>query len=363
VVIGALTATATAERVTGSNDVQRAPTAKDVAKEVRAAPAVEKASVKIVVDLSKPTKRVRPKLMKVGGTAGWFRGAQGDDQFTTDDYLLDKMSILWKHKLAITGVTPATQKSAHLILENFANGPKTRMDAKEFVKRATKVVNRIHDELDYNAFCDKMNMDKEQCETLEDITDDLRGRDMVAYGMTELFPSFDGEVNMRIMNGVLQNAGEEFLNDVPAFGDPLLSKGLYQFTSYAVCWDDRGPQGASIVNQFVTRKHQIPQSVMLLSMRDQHAAAFLFTTYNVARWIRRMNTTQMKTFRKLMPSHQSELIQYIAVSHHMPARTISYANMWLDRKGKDEFLDFLPPHLKMYGRKTKSNYEAVKKIS
>jgi hypothetical protein len=302
----------------------------------------------------------RPKGMKTGGTGVWFRGVQGDDPYTSDADLAEKLSVLWGHKMRIKGVTPATRKNADYIIKDFATGAKTRQDIKAFVKNATRVVNRMHDALDYKAYCAKMSMDHEQCRTLEDITDDLRGKDMVAYGMTELLPSQNGIRNIELLDNILRNAGPEFLNNVPAFGDPLLSKGLYQFTSYAVRWDASGPQGASIVNQFVDKKHQIPQSVVRLTMDDQHAAAFLFTTYNVSRWIRRMNGQQMKTFRKLMPSHQAELIQYIAVSHHMPGRTIQYANAWLNGGGRNEFLTYLPPHLRAYGTKTKNNYAAVK---
>lgn len=318
-------------------------------------------SIKAADDVTEPSKiESQVSKMVLGGSRSWFNGVQGEDEFTDDDSLAAKLKVLWMYKMQVPGVKPAAQKSMNVILDRFQNSPKTKMNIKVFVKRADRLVRDSRKHLNYKAFCSRMKMSDQECDLLYDITDDLKGRDMVAYGMTELMPSMDGDKNITILNNVLQTAGIEFINSVPAFGDPLMSCGMYQFTSFAVRKDETHIEGASIVNEFMAPGSKIPGSVVMLSSDDQHRAAFLFTTFNVARWIKRMNQPQMKMLKHLMPKHQSELIEYIAVSHHMPARTITYANTWLDHKGKDDFLSFLPPHLKMYGTKTRKNYQALK---
>lgn len=312
--------------------------------------------------LTEPTKIIEVSDdIVLGSPKTWFKGVNQDDlDNLSDDDLAFKLNALWDYKLKMGNLTPSAKKNAGAILGRFHKGPKTKMSHKQFINRANEQVSLVKKNLDYDGFCGYMKLNDQKCKVLKKAANSLHGKEMVAYGMTELFPSFDGQRNLQTLDNVLQNAGIEYINSVPALGDPLLSVGMYQFTSYAVRHDANGTEGASNLNRFVKGPAKIPGSVLNLDSDAQHRAAFMFSVYNISRWIKTMDPKQLKTFSMSIGKKESDIVQYIATSHHMPAKTIKVGNAWLNDGTKKSFSEYLGKHLTVYAKKTKVNYEALK---
>ncbi len=264
------------------------------------------------------------------------------------------------------------------ILQRYIKGDKMKMDLKGFIAIADEKVAAGKKAIDWKALCKSRayRLNEEKCKLLQAIVKNLQGKDMIAYGMTELFPAVDGELNVRYLDVLLKSAGAQFLYHVPALGDRYASLGLYQFTFFALREDDEVVAGTNVVNTFVKDASQkIPGSVVSLTGNQHHTAAFYFAVHNIASAVSRTNKKQAETLTALHATHQDEMVILVACAHHAPGYTFPVFERWLDasakaitlakKKGvKPVEVDIVPmfgkkADMQMYAKKSRSNLYAM----
>jgi hypothetical protein len=303
---------------------------------------------------------------KVGGLAATMLGHKPKDDKgniiplpdNAEVNFVQNLRVLWDRKLAIKGVSGATQKNADYIVHRYQEGNPDIKGIKTFVTEINTQAQFAHSNIDFVSLCDKLNVDDFQCYVLRDVTGRIKGRQLAAYGMTEIMPSFNGKFNYVMLDTLLRNAGESYIQSIPALGDKLLSLGFYQFTSYAI-YSVNSNEGASMVNRFVVDPAaKIPGSVVSLQGAEHHRAAFYFVTYNMARLMKKLN----KKDAQLLESgacQTTDLTQFMATAHHMPSEAIKRAKNWIKAGCKKPIVDYMGPHLREYASKTKNNLEAL----
>lgn len=205
---------------------------------------------------------------------------------------------------------------------------------------------------------------------VKDIASRLTGEMLMAYSITELMPSLtDGDENVDEYELLAKHAGTEFLSGAPALGDPYLSAGPFQFTSFAI-YDANGEQrGASMINKLLPQEKKIPGSVSkLLTMEAQFKAAHLFAVHNIALLVKDILDDKDKdrarerlvTFIK-NKDHEPALLQYIASAHHAPGNAIPAFKAWLDVGMRGSHSVHAKKDMPAYIKKSYVNLQALKK--
>lgn len=307
---------------------------------------------------------------KLGGVAGAYFGKVTRDKDGIVENLpdhktinfVDNLQSLWNRKLAISGVTVATQRSAGFVVNRYKTNNPDYKGIKTFINQVDTQAKFAHESIDFPALCDKMKLDGGQCVTLKQVTGHIEGQQLVAYGMTEVMPTWNGNVNYVMLDTLLRNAGENFVQAIPALGDQLMSLGFYQFTSHAVFHADR-VEGASFVNLYVKDKAaRIPGSVIALQGAEHHRAAMYFATFNMARLVGRLNERETTILASGICS-TTDITQFIATAHHMPTLAIKRAHEWIRGRCQKPITYYMGEHLTEYATKTKNNLEELKRHS
>lgn len=326
--------------------------------DLRVDPTVPNGSEDTVIDFGK-----LGKTSKVGPMMGAYFGVKSTKDrpailpASMDVNWADNLQMLWNKKLSIRNVTPATRKNADKIVSAYATQERDTKTIQAFVSEVGEIVRDTQASIDYPSLCDAMRINDTSCGSYKKIMGRFNGQHIVAYGMTEIFPAQNGLYNFRALDTLLQHAGENYLDSIPALGDVLLSKGLYQFTSHAVRRDDTAVGGANFVDNHAGMK--LPGSVLYLNGRNSHKAAFEFAAYNIGMLVRGLNDKDVQTLVNKCSTEQ--LTEVVATSHHQPSRAISNARSWIKEGCKKPFRAYTGEHLRIYAKKTAINYTALKK--
>lgn len=303
------------------------------------------------------------KSKKVGALMGAYFGVKASKDRpailpeSMDVNWGENLKMLWDKKTNIKNVSPATLKNADRIVTDYANAERDTKSIQVFVSEVGGIVRETHASINYSSLCTAMRIGGNGCSGYKKVMGRFNGLNIVAYGMTEIFPAQNGQYNFRAMDTLLQHAGENYIDSIPALGDILLSKGLYQYTSLAIRRDNSGKLGgANFVDNYAGMK--LPGSVLYLNGRNSHKAAFEFAAYNVGNLVKGLSPSQINA----LANHCSieDMTQFIAISHHMPSRSARFAHKWVIEGCKKPLINYLDKHLKLYALKTKSNYAALK---
>jgi hypothetical protein len=264
------------------------------------------------------------------------------------------LSRLWKEKLSDPNVSGATRKWADHVVEGYTNSHRDIKSIKTYISQVDSQARMMHGSINYGRMCSVTKLSN--CTALYKTMGRIRGKNLAAYGMTELFPSNKGEFNYIMLDMILRNAGENYLHSIPSNGDSLLSKGVYQWTSYAIRRDSSGSLGGvTFVDNFAGR--HLAGSVVHLKPEDAHKAAFAFVTYNIITVMKGLSSSESERLSSHCPIDQ--ITQSIAVLHHQPKTAVPAIQSWV-KKGCDKPLQvYLNPHLKEYASKTAANYSAL----
>ena len=240
---------------------------------------------------------------------------------------------------------------------------KKKMSFKNFVAVANQKVNSGKKSLDWDKLCKHYKLTQEKCQVNKAIISNLQGKDLIAYGMTELLPSSEGKLNVEYMDVLLQNAGTEFIYNIPALGDGLTSIGFYQFTMYSIRKDDESTDGASIVNAFVKEGgDKIPDSVVNLRGHEHHTAAFYFAVHNLSRLVASLSPKGVTILKGKHGNYQDEMVMYIAAAHHAPEPAKNMTKAWIQKNmSKSIFAAYGKHRIAAYAVKTKANLLSVYK--
>jgi len=264
------------------------------------------------------------------------------------------LARLWAGKINRKDSSDSSNANVGKVLAYY-RANKSRMNLKKFVQLAGKEVASVKANIDWAKLCRIEQLHEDRCRVLQAISKDIVGRDVIAYGMTEIFPAADGELNVAYLDILLRQAGSEYVDSLPAIHDGYLSFGLYQFTSFAVYDTGREQRGASIVNRSVTGSARIPGSVISLRNGDHHRAAYMFAIHNIATLLRLGSDKEVRILGKLHAKHQDEIVQFIAISHHLPGPAIKGARRWIGNGMKQELQVSLGKILGKYAHKTQGN--------
>ncbi len=237
---------------------------------------------------------------------------------------------------------------------------RTFLSLKEYIQKADRVANNIYENLDWEKYGNKAKLDEIKVNLLKKLSSKIGGEELLAYAFTELLPSDNGKINVKVFDLLLENAGREYIESIPAIYDKYASIGPFQMTSYAL-YDIPGEEkrGASKVAPYV-KDLDFPSNVIKLRGDDNFEAAYLFAVDNISFILRKLDKSQVNKFKDLYDYSGDDLVQYIATAHHAPANARVAFKRFID-KGckKGEFYKSCNKALTLYALKTKNNYKAI----
>ena len=296
---------------------------------------------------------------KLGGLYADITGIEG---LVGTSYQINYGEILaglWTRKLDRKNVSSATINAAEEPIKLYLSDPK-KMTLKQFVTEAETQVTLVKRAIDFGVVCKGYKLNTSECTVFTSLARDVRGVDLVAYGMTEIMPSAEGDLNVKILEILLRNAGSNYMFTIPALYDRMLSLGFYQFTSYAV--NSNAGAGASKMNAFLPKTIQIPGSVIALRNGEHHRAAYLFALDNLANLSKKTNEKEFAALRKALKQKPGDIVTFMATAHHAPGLAIKSARNWLSKGAKSSLNDHLIGRLRPYGKKSDSNLAALERV-
>jgi hypothetical protein len=182
------------------------------------------------------------------------------------------------------------------------------------------------------------HLDTSDVNIVKSLSEKITGSSLLAFSMTELIPSSDGEFNLNYYDTLLKYAGKKYLARIPALGDSVLSYGHFQMTPLA--FYDPNPQsheyakkvGASRVNHALPRERMLPAYVEeLVDYHDHTKAAYLLSVHNLLSLVVaiRANFSEKnhsgvadQLLQELETLSATDIAEYIATAHHRPASAL-----------------------------------------
>lgn len=276
-----------------------------------------------------------------------------------------RLESLWELKHRRYPNRPTARRASRELLAEYSEGPPTRLTFDEYMSIADREACLMHQSIDwaevgrlrlYNH--EKQQVNERKLALLRQIAGEIAGRELIAYALTELMPGDNGQFNRDFLCFLLRNAGREFVEGIPAMGDNLTSFGPFQWTQYAV-YDADERRGASVMNQALSADLRIPGSVIKLRGNDHFRAAWLFAIENLATLIRYLDDKELAALELIWRERMTEIVEFIAVSHHAPAPSRRFAQTWLSAGAEKEFASYCEGRFVAYAYKSRRNYEAL----
>ena len=161
-----------------------------------------------------------------------------------------------------------------------------------------------------------MRLSHEQAALVHECAGRLDAKALTAYSLTELMPGKDGPTNVHALDFLLQNAGEGFIERIPAIHDALISFGPYQLTPLAL--DRAQNAGASALDAILPHQY-LPATVADLRGEQHHQAAYLFAIHNVIQLARELDAKSVQEARLRLAHAPLDLLAFVAISHNKPS--------------------------------------------
>ncbi len=273
-----------------------------------------------------------------------------------------QLDSLWVVKIACYKEAAIVRTIHHELISDYRKN-RTHVTLNEFISAAETEVRLVRNSIQWKEMGSLYHMTEHELSLVKKLTYQISGEDLVAYGMTEIMPSADGDLNIQVLDFLVRNYGPEFVYAIPAVNDRYASFGFYQFTSKAVYDSDGRIEGASMVSRSLS-KGRIPKSVANIRGALQHRAAYLFAIHNIAVMVKGLSGNEFATLQRLPERNHDDLIQFVAAAHNGPAHARRAARRWLDAKMKyDFFVSVSNTAVKRYAIKTKANLLALRKAS
>ena len=272
-----------------------------------------------------------------------------------------QLEQMWAKKFVRAKHNSTVENTGKKILKKYAeHEPKTESVGRYHVA-VERALKDTMDHMDWDKLGHIKNLDPEQLKLVKSICLSVNSRHLLAYCLTELMPSADGKLNVEVLNFLLQSAGPEYIESIPAMFDPKTSFGPYQFTEYALYENGKERRGASIPNQALT-KGKIPGSVAQLQGMDHHKAAYLFMVDNFSNLVHKLNSHEFQVLKTKWHQKQNDLVAYAATAHHGPAVAMSTAKRWLDSGANHPYMNSCGRIYALYAKKTEANFAALKNV-
>lgn len=278
-----------------------------------------------------------------------------------DEGIIDwnkSINSLWERKLRFKGVSKATRNAAPDIVDQYHKQTREVMSIDAHITELDKLLVDIKQDINWGRMCVDYKLDPSTCKSFVMTAFNIDAKALTAYSMTELMPYYNGKQNRVLMNLYMENAGRNYLDNIPALGDKYLSMGRYQFTSFAVGQDKDGPRPANQIGSY-SKNYNIPGSVITLEGMDNDRAAYYFATYNLMSLFKKMDKKQLKKYDRYCDHKTVEIVEYIATAHHNPKWARKRALSWINDSCEKSLVSYQGDRLKGYSIKTKVNYEAL----
>ncbi len=206
---------------------------------------------------------------------------------------------------------------------------------------------------------------------------------MLAYLATELMPAPDRSA--ALLEFITQHAGVEYLERIPALGDPLLSYGPFQLTKYVVGEDGINTSEAGSVTQLLKVMKSsdfIPKNLSEFTSIEEHIrAGYLFAFHNLISLIQ--DTLERGAYAEFSAITESAnagtengsstvFLEMLAAAHHRPAVAREAMKNWLavnsersDVTTRDTSLvSYFPltpdgAEVRTYAQKARDSYTAI----
>ncbi len=321
----------------------------------------EPESYQIVASNDYKTMIVKTGKLKGHKLSGLYTGLTGLKGLVGGEARINPDSLLlgvWLEKVMMPGATKAVHEAFEQRVKPLLIKKKTKMSLEEYITEANKSIKEVKENIAWEKVKKKEYLKKDELELVKKISESIRGKDLIAYAMTELLPSRNGKLNKEVFDFVLRNYGREFLELFPSLHDNLASIGPYQLTSHTIYASGKEKRGASKINYCLDEKQRIPDSVIKLEGNHHHKAAYMLAIHNLSILVRNLNIKQKKTLKKIW-SDDDNIIQYVATAHHNPGRALFSAKKWLNAEGKKDYVNYCTPRIKYYARKTINNRKAL----
>jgi hypothetical protein len=271
------------------------------------------------------------------------------------------------------------QKLGQQLTAEYNTKEKTYTSIQAYSGHINDVINTIKANIDWDIVAKTRCLKPEDVTLVRKFTDSFDGFDLMSCAMTELMPSSDGKLNKDYLDFLLQNAGQEYIEMIPAAYDCEISFGNYQFTPVAYT------EVLKMSN--AVRNLNLPKDLTLLRGDGHHQAMYLFMLYNMCNFVKCLD--KKPDLRLLTPilntASTEDVLLYCSVAHHLPGPAEKAGIRWLQsktskakvkknrtKKSKRKKVQtaILPPDtsfagycfgaLKDYAQKTKNNVRSLK---
>ncbi len=284
-----------------------------------------------------------------------------------------QLAQMWKKKIAHAeahGVdTGPLMETAQRLFSSYEPAQATKVDLTGYMHAIDGALSevRLHDLGAIRRLHAFKDLDDTQLAIATRLEASIDAQKLLAYSITELMPSYDRDspTNIEVLKFLLENAGSEYIDRIPALNDSSLSFGPDQFTENALehrvekhlkTVDGKPKEftkivrnGASLMDSILPTS-QIPAHVAQLRGTDHHKAAYLFALYNIASLVKSIGPEKegrslklLKHFEELPPG---TVLEYIATAHHLPRNAIDAFLGFTDAYIKWKELQKDPAHLK-----------------
>jgi hypothetical protein len=256
---------------------------------------------------------------------------------------------------------------------------------KEYLQEIQIAIAEVKQNMDWQKLARIKGLVTEELELVKKISLAITEKDILAYALTELMPSADGDLNAEVLEFLLKNAGKGYVESIPAMYDKKTSFGPYQFTEFALYEKGNSRRGASVVNGALPDNVRIPGSVAKLRGSAHHKAAYMFMVDNICNLINRAllekvhKTSQKGLFRRSgrenncfevlnnkWPGSKEDIMVFTALAHHLPYPAQTIALNWLKSGGRGKVEDYVKiagslaqRDLPGYAKKTRANLKAL----
>lgn len=258
----------------------------------------------------------------------------------------ERLIAMWAKKNKRSHGDPKVKAVADAVLDEYCKHEPTPSNVEQFTAEADNVVRDVFKNINWDAVRMLKGMSQGDIELAQKLLRNISGSSLAALCMTELMPSENGRINRSAFDLLLQHAGKEFIESVPALYDPLVSFGPYQFTAHALDGKSLKPAGASVINAALPEQMRIPDEVSSLRGRAHHTAAILYTIENACNFI---NTLKQQSQAEVLLGRLGGLVGdgsedvalFLATAHHAPGAAMHTVMVWLEQANDEHARSFL----------------------
>lgn len=334
--------------------------------------AIRRWETQMVKQGNKFVKKRVPVRVKFGGILSEYTGIEGEVPDVAHVDFAYQLASMWEHKKRISNNDKVSVLGRELVKEYIeASASPERMSLKNYQTEIVAVMNEVLENLDWSKLDSIRHISSQNDQTgprrlklLRQICSSVKSVHMTAYALTELMPTFEGSLNVGILEYLLKSGGEKYLQSTPALNDGLRSFGVYQLSQQAVydsphAGTHQDLRGASIINRAL--KHgKIPGDISKIRGADHHKAAYLFMIYNFSRLVNSLNLKQLGVLERRWDKRENDMVGFAATAHHGEAEALKAAYRWLDNGAGTDFWHSCNGTYTIYGKKTKINLLALR---